>query len=76
MIITHSRLLVDMFLGHSIENNYPLDFYNLDNLSIEEYVDKNRIIIPTDLELLKTNYMFNAIDDRMDEKEKQNKGER
>ena len=47
-----------------------------DNLSIEEYVDKNRIIIPTDLELLKTNYMFNAINDRMDEKEKQNKGER
>ena len=76
MIITHSRLLVDMFLGHSIENNYPLGFYNLDNLSIEEYVDKNRIIIPTDLELLKTNYMFNAINDRMDEKEKQNKGER
>ena len=76
MIITHSRLLVDMFLGHSIENDYPLGFYNLDNLSIEEYVDKNRIIIPTDLELLKTNYMFNAINDRMDEKEKQNKGER
>lgn len=64
MIITHSRLLVDMFLAHSIENNYSLNFYNLDNLSIEEYVDKNRVIIPTDLELLKSNYMFDAIRER------------
>ena len=68
-----------MEIAHICSFNYTqtyLDFYNLDNLSIEEYVDKNRIIIPTDLELLKTNYMFNAINDRMDEKEKQNKGER
>lgn len=62
-----------MFLAHSIENNYSLNFYNLDNLSIEEYVDKNRVIIPTDLELLKSNYMFDAINDRMDERESQDK---
>ena len=43
---------------------------------MKKIANKNRIIIPTDLELLKTNYMFNAINDRMDEKEKQNKGER
>lgn len=80
MIITHSKLLVENLWymvpsGH--EHGYykhdKIDFVNLDNLTIMEYTDSNRRIVPSDLKLINANYMFNAIDERMDQVQKEKK---
>ena len=51
MIITHSRLLIEHL-------NFD-KFVNIEGMCKDQYL--NRVLIPTDLEELKKNYLFNAI---------------
>lgn len=83
MVITHSKLLTNCLYYGTIQvmdGNYieTLDksFVSLDNLTIDEYLDPDRLIIPTDLSILKANYLFYAIRDRMNEVEQDKKNKK
>jgi hypothetical protein len=71
MLITHSRLLVDFLTGTPpvgstcIEWLDTFKFINLDGLGLYEYTC--RIPEPANLELLKANYLFDAVRERMRE---------
>ena len=71
MIITHSRLLIDLLYELTFVEDYSFDFKNLDGLNIEEYL--NRKVVKADLGLLKANYLFYAVRERMHEVKKSEK---
>lgn len=68
MIITHSKLLCNDLLLYD-----EIDFINLDGKSFEEFVDQSIRVIPTDLKLLHANYLWDAINVRMNKVEAEKK---
>ena len=71
MLITHSRILVDLLtnnppVGNTVNEWYDtFKFINLDGLKLWEYIC--RIPEPANLELLEANYLFDAVRERMRE---------
>lgn len=71
MLITHSRLLVDLLtstppFGSTVDEWFnTFKFINLDGLGLWDYTC--RIPEPANLELLKANYLFEAVRERMRE---------
>lgn len=71
MIITHSRLVVEMMsyvppgIYSASEWEKEMKFINLDGLSRIAYLERN--VVPANLDLLRANYLFDAVRNRMRE---------